>query len=153
MPTVHDHLWTHYGAKLGQQYHPCSPYPFCLLSINSSQYHLLLILRSFCRNFYSFSTTSTLHFCLLSWLWQGFLPKLSSNLNSTVLQNWILMPLKHLLPESLQQIIHPFKASHLFPIFWQIFESLFCLLQWWCSLMNSSCIWPQCSLPLLHKNY
>lgn len=70
-----------------------------------------------------------------------------------VFQNWILTPLKYILPEFLQYIIHPFKASHRFPIFWQRFKSPFCLSQWCCSLMNSSCVWSQCSLPLLQKSY
>lgn len=81
----------------------------------------------------------------LAWIVARISPRLSSNLHSTLFQNWILTHLKYLLPESLQHIIHPFKASHWFPIFWQRFKCLFCLSQWCCSLMNSFCIWTQCS--------
>lgn len=52
------------------------------------------------------------------WLWQGFLPKLSSNLHSTVFKNWTLTSLKYLLFTYLQHVINLFKLSHWFPIFW-----------------------------------
>lgn len=77
-----------------------------------------LFLKSLSEHFYSLPTTSALHFCLLSWLWKGFPPKLSSNLHSTMFQNRTLTILKYLLPSYLQHVIHPFKTSNWFPIFW-----------------------------------
>ena len=101
MTTVHDHPLTHYGAKLVQQYSPYSP---------SILHHLLQLVMTtplICSSnpsadIFIPSPPRLLCNCLLSGLWQGFPPKLSSNLHSTVFQNWTLTSLKYLLPAYLQ---------------------------------------------------